>query len=94
MARTVRVKVTSSGAVKHMNEDAARRLSTTSPNEYKILEEPKVEVLNLPPATTTEPQKKSVIVAEDDKVELQNTGQLQQLDADGKRKPGRSKQNT
>lgn len=94
MARTVRVKVTSSGAVKHMNEDAARRLSTTNPNEYKILEEPKVEVLNFPPVTAPATEKKSVIVAEVDKVELQNTGQLQQLDADGKRKPGRPKQNT
>lgn len=83
MARTVRVKVGSlpDSPVKVMNEDAARRLVTTNPNGYKILEEPKVEVLNLPPLTAVAPEKKSVVVAEVDK------------EVEEKRKPGRPKQN-
>lgn len=81
MAKTVRVKVASSGAVKPMNEDAAKRLVSTNPKEYTILEEPRVEVLKLPPAIPSAPEKKSVVVAEVEK------------EAEEKRKPGRPKVN-
>lgn len=62
MSKTVRVKVTSSDKVVALEESAALRFVKADPKEYRILEPPKVEVLNLPPL---EPQKKSVVVAED-----------------------------
>lgn len=82
MAKTVRLKVASSGAVKPMNEESAKRLVLINPKEYTILEEPKVEVLNLPPITGAQPEKKSVVVAE-----------VENKEAEEKRKPGRPKQN-
>lgn len=62
MSKTVRVKVTSSDKVVALEESTALRFVKADPKEYRILEPPKVEVLNLPPL---EPQKKSVVVAED-----------------------------
>lgn len=79
--KTVRVKVETSGAVKTMNEDAANRLVKVNPKEYKILEPPKVEVLNLPPLT----EKKSVAVAD-----VEPAKQVITAD-DEPRKPGRPK---
>lgn len=58
--RAVKVKVTSLDQVKTMSEESAKRLVKINPAEYRILEPPKVEVINLPPL----PEKKSVVVAE------------------------------
>lgn len=65
MGKTVRLKVESSGQTKVLTEESAKRLVQTNPKEYRILEEPKVDVLDLPKITPpVEPQKKSVVVAE------------------------------
>lgn len=97
MARTVRVKVGNQpdSPVKTMSEESANRLVGLNPKEYRILEAPKVDVINLPKLeATVDAQKKSVIVAEAEKVDLPTNGvNPNQFANEEKRKPGRPKAN-
>lgn len=96
MAKTVRVKVGNlpDSPVRVMSEAAAQRLVSINPQGYRILEPPKVDVINLPPLETVEPQKKSVIVADVEKPEEFNARVSEHLDkVEEKRKPGRPKAN-
>lgn len=65
MAKTVLVKVASSGKKVSMAEDAAKRLISTNPKEYSLIAPPVIDVTVLPPIAPVA-EKKSVEVVEDE----------------------------
>lgn len=96
---TVRVQVKNQDGVKRIERSVAERLVAADPVTYRILDEPKIDVVKLPPVVKSEPEaeKKSVEpVAADKPVyvepEVQEMKKVQTVPQEPKR-PGRPKAN-